>query len=77
MRDDNIERRGGMSTTMIAVLAAIAVFALLFLWAPWSGPRVANNTAPGTTVGTTNRPAAPVAPIAPAPTTPTAPSTTR
>lgn len=80
MRNDNLDRRqGGLSSTMMAVIAAIAVFALLFIWAPWSGPKVADNAAPGTTVGSsTTRPSAPMAPnTAPAPTTPTAPSTTR
>ena len=73
------ERRDATGRGMIALVAAIAVFALLFIWAPWSGPRVADNTAPGTTVGSsTTRPSAPMAPnTAPAPTTPAAPSTTR
>ena len=62
---------------MMAIVAALAVFALLFMWAPWSGPRVADNTAPGTTTGSA-RPAAPMAPnTAPAPAAPAAPSTTR
>jgi hypothetical protein len=79
MRNDNLERSGGVSSTMMAVIAGIAVLALLFLWAPWSGPRVADNTAPGTTVGSsTTRPSAPMAPnTAPPPTTPAAPTTTR
>jgi hypothetical protein len=78
MRDNDMERRGGMSTTMMAGLAALVVLALLFMWAPWSGPRVADNTAPGTTVGSsTTRPSANIAPVTPAPTTPAAPSTTR
>jgi hypothetical protein len=71
------DRRTGMGGGMIALIAAVAVVALLFLWAPWSGPRVAN--APGTTVGlSTTRPSAPMAPnTAPAPDSPAAPSTTR
>jgi hypothetical protein len=78
MRDNDMERRGGMSTTMMAGLAALVVLALLFMWAPWSGPRVADNTAPGTTVGSsTTRPSANIVPVTPAPTTPAAPSTTR
>jgi len=72
-------RRDGMGAGMIALIAAIAVFALLFMWAPWSGPRTAENSGAGTTVGSsTTRPSAPMAPnTAPAPTTPAAPSTTR
>jgi len=70
-------RRNGMGGGMIALIAAVLVFGLLFMWAPWSGPRVADNTAPGTTTGSsTNRPSAPMAPnTAPAPGAPTAPST--
>jgi hypothetical protein len=69
--------RTGMGGGMIALIAAIAVGALLFMWAPWNGPKVAN--APGTTVGSsTTRPSAPMAPnTAPAPDTPAAPTTTR
>jgi hypothetical protein len=69
--------RTGMGGGMIALIVGIAVVALLFMWAPWNGPRVAN--APGTTVGSsTTRPSAPMAPnTAPAPTAPAAPSTTR
>ena len=71
-------RRDGMNRGIIALIAAVAVFAILFMWAPWSGPRVADNTVPGTSVGSsTTRPSAPMAPTAPAPTTPAAPSTTR
>jgi hypothetical protein len=72
-------RRDGMGAGMIALIAAIAVFALLFMWAPWSGPRTAENSGAGTTVGSsTTRPSAPMAPnTAPAPRTPAAPSTTR
>lgn len=81
MRDDldRVDtRQTGMNTrTMIAIAAVIAVLVIGFLWAPWSGPRTADNTGPGTTVGTANRPVAPVAPTAPAPATPAAPSTNR
>ena len=72
-------RRDGIGTGMIALIAAVAVFALLFMWAPWSGPRTAQNGGTGTTVGSsTTRPSAPMAPnTAPAPATPAAPSTTR
>lgn len=72
-------RRDGMGAGMIALIAAIAVFALLFMWAPWSGPRTAENSGMDTTVGSsTTRPSAPMAPnTAPAPNTPAAPSTTR
>jgi hypothetical protein len=80
MRRDDLDRReGGMSSGLMMLIAAVVVFGLLFMWAPWSGPRVADNTAPGTTVGSsTTRPSAPMAPnTAPAPTTPASPSTTR
>jgi hypothetical protein len=80
MRRDDLDRReGGMSSGLMMLIAAVVVFGLLFIWAPWSGPRVADNTAPGTTVGSsTTRPSAPMAPnTAPAPTTPASPSTTR
>jgi hypothetical protein len=80
MRRDDLDRReGGMSSGLMMLIAALVVFGLLFIWAPWSGPRVADNTAPGTTVGSsTTRPSAPMAPnTAPAPTTPASPSTTR
>jgi hypothetical protein len=83
MRRDDLDRReGGMSSGLMMLIAAVVVFGLLFMWAPWSGPRVADNTAPGNTVGSsTTRPSAPMAPnTAPAPTTPTtpaSPSTTR
>ena len=92
MRDSNLNRdnltgadrrAGGMSSTMIAVIVSIAVLALLFLWAPWSGPTVATNTgpatntAPATTTGTSTRPATPAAPAAREPAIPAAPSSTR
>jgi hypothetical protein len=80
MRRDDLDRReGGMSSGLMMLIAAVVVFGLLFMWAPWSGPRVADNTTPGTTVGSsTTRPSAPMAPnTAPAPSTPASPSTTR
>jgi hypothetical protein len=84
MRRDDLDRReGGMSSGLMMLIAAVVVFGLLFMWAPWSGPRVADNTSPGTTVGSsTTRPSAPMTPnTGPAPTTPVAPpaapSTTR
>ena len=70
MRDDMDRRGSGMSTAAIAAIAAFFIFALLFMWAPWSGPRVADNTAPGTTTGSTTRPVAPASPTAPAPAAP-------
>lgn len=75
-RLDRTERRGGMGNGMIALIAAVAVIAVLFLWAPWSGPRVADNTAPGKTVGssTTTRSAPSTIP---SPAAPAVPSTTR
>jgi hypothetical protein len=70
----------GMGGMILAAMAAIAIIAALFMWAPWSGPKIANNNAPGTTVGSsTTRPATPAAPASPAttPAAPAAPSTTR
>ena len=78
MNRNNLNRStGGVSSTMIAVIVGIAVLALLFMWAPWTGPKVASNTAPGTTTGSSTRPVTPLAPVAPTTTTPAAPSTTR
>jgi hypothetical protein len=69
------DRRTGRGGGLIGLIVAAAVIAVLFMWAPWSGPRVAN--APGSTVGSSTRPI-PMAPnTAPAPDTPAAPSTTR
>jgi hypothetical protein len=82
MRDNNRDaRKGDMSTPVMAGLAVLVVFALLFMWAPWSGPRIADTT-PFTTVGTsTTRPSANISPDSAPPaapsTTPAAPSTTR
>lgn len=78
MRDDLDRRDTGMrSGTIMMIAAVIAVLAIALVWHPWSGPQVADNTAPGTTVGSTTRPAAPVAPTSPAPVTPGTPSTNR
>ena len=71
------DRYEGMSSGWMMLIAAVAVMAVLFMWAPWSGPRVADNTAPGTTTGSSTRPIPPAPPAAPAPTTPAAPTTTR
>jgi hypothetical protein len=71
------DRYEGMSSGWMLLIAAVAVMAVLFMWAPWSGPRVADNTAPGTTTGSSTRPIPPAPPAAPAPTTPAAPTTTR
>ena len=51
------DRYEGTSSGWIWAIAAVAVFAILFMWSPWSGPPVADNTAPGTTVGSSTRPA--------------------
>lgn len=72
MRDDfdrrNDARDGGMGSMMLGILAALAVAAALYFWAPWNGPRTADNTSRTTTVGSaTTRPAVPPAPTAPAP----------
>ena len=71
------DRYEGMSSGWMLLIAAVAVMAVLFMWAPWSGPRVADNTAPGTTTGSSTRSIPPAPPAAPAPTTPAAPTTTR
>lgn len=72
-------RRAGMGRGMIALIAGIAVLAVLFMWAPWNHNRTADNSGPGTTVGSnTTRPSAPMAPTtAPSPAAPAAPTTTR
>ena len=76
-RRRNLNEREGMGRMMVLALAALAVLAVMFLWAPWKDTTTADNTSPGTTVGSsTTRPAAPAAPTAPAPAAP-APSTTR
>jgi|GEM_PF-3674214 hypothetical protein len=75
MRNDEFDRRpgardSGMGGLMLGIMVAIALAAALYFWSPWNGPKIADNTAPGTTVGsTTTRPTAPAAPTAPAPTT--------
>jgi len=76
-RTDDLDRRTGMSGGLLALIAAVVVLAVLFMWAPWSGPRVADNSAPGTTVGSATRPVTPPAPVAREPAIPHAPSTTR
>jgi hypothetical protein len=74
MRNDRDAREGGTSIYTMAGLAVLVVLALLFMWAPWSGP---DNSAPFTTVGSsTTRPSANLSPSAPDPITPAAPSTT-
>jgi hypothetical protein len=75
-RTDDLDRRTGMGGGLMALIAAVAVLAVLFTWAPWS-PRVADNTAPGTTVGSPARPVTPPAPVSREPAIPAAPSTTR
>jgi UDP-N-acetylmuramyl pentapeptide phosphotransferase/UDP-N-acetylglucosamine-1-phosphate transferase len=69
---------GSMSTPKMAGLAILVVLALLFMWAPWSGPRMADNIAPFTTVGSsTTRPSDNLSPTAPDAIIPATPSTTR
>jgi hypothetical protein len=72
---DRVERPGGLSTRTMGLIAAVAVFAVLFMWAPWSPKILAENTAPGTTVGSATRPQTSVVPDVP--TAPGAPGTTR
>ena len=61
-KDLNSSPDRGLGGSILAGFAVIAVLALVWMWAPWSGPRTAENTSAGTTVGsTTNRQAAPPA----------------
>lgn len=51
-----------------AMLVAVFLAAGLFMWAPWTSSRVADNAAPGVTTGqSTPRPAPPAAAPTPAP----------
>jgi hypothetical protein len=68
-------RPGGMSRGLMALIAGIAVLAVLFMWAPWNGPKTAN--VPGTSVGSSTRPVTSTAPVAREPAIPAAPSTSR
>ena len=70
------ERSGmGMMGMMIAI--ALAVGLGLFAWSAVGNSRVADNTAPGVTTGSSTRPTTPApAPTAPAPTAPATGSTT-
>jgi hypothetical protein len=62
----------GLGGSILAALAVVVVLAIVWMLTPWSGSRTADNTGPGTTVGSTaNRPAAPLAPTTPAPAAPT------
>ena len=77
-RRRNLNEREGTGGMMVIALAVLAVLAVMFLWAPWKNTGTADNTSPGTTVGSsTTRPAPPASPTAPAPAAPAAPSTTR
>jgi hypothetical protein len=76
MRNDNLDRRGGgLSNSMMFLIAAVAVFALLATWGSWRPKVLAENTAPGTTVGSASSPQASVVPDIP--TAPGALGTTR
>jgi hypothetical protein len=69
------DTRTGIGGGMIAIIVAVAAFVILFMWAPWN--HNADNTGPGTTVGSATHPAtAPVVPTTPSPAAP-APSTTK
>jgi uncharacterized membrane protein len=69
-----IQTTGGM---MVGALAVLALLALVWMWSPWSSNHTADNSRPGTTVGssTTRAPTAPS--TAPAPAAPNAPSSAR
>jgi hypothetical protein len=74
MRNDLDRRNVGMrSSTILTIAAIIGLLAVAFIWHPWTGSRVADNSGPGSTVGSsTTRPATPASPTAPA-TAPAAP----
>jgi hypothetical protein len=74
MRDDlGRSPDRGMGTGLLAGFGAVALVAALVIWAPWNSSRVANKSAPGTTVdSSTSRPAAPT--TAPSPAAPANPS---
>jgi hypothetical protein len=68
MRNDINDRRTDPFFTpglIAALLVAVFLAAALFVWAPWSGIRVADTSAPGATTGQSST--APRAPPAPAP----------
>jgi hypothetical protein len=68
MRDErNPSPDRGLGTGVIAGMGATALVAVLVIWAPWNGSHVADKSAPGTTVGSSTRPAAPVAQLLPRP----------
>lgn len=77
MRNDDFDRRTGLDredtkkgAMMLGIIALVAVGGALFLWAPWHGPRTADSSSPGSTVGsTTTRPDAPASPPGAGPTT--------
>jgi hypothetical protein len=61
----------GRSGMTLAALAILAIIFGLLMWAPWNGPRTADNASLGTTVGSSPaRPVTPAAPAAPAPASP-------
>jgi hypothetical protein len=68
------DTRTGFGGGMIAIIVAVAAFAILFMWAPWNHNRTADNTGPGTTVGSATRPATPAAPVVPTTPSPAAPA---
>jgi hypothetical protein len=72
-RDDvtGVNRRAGMGSGWMMLLAAAVVLGLLAMWAPWSNNHTADNSRPGTTVGSsTNRSTAPASPSTTAPAAP-------
>jgi hypothetical protein len=70
MRDDLNRRGAGINTGLWAGIAIVVALVLVFMWAPWTNHRTADNAGPGTTIGSsTNRPATPASPATP----PTAP----
>jgi hypothetical protein len=75
-RSTGTDRLDTTGAKIVGALAVASVVAALFMWAPWSGPKIADNTAPGTTVGSATRPVTPPAP-AMRESVPAAPTTTR
>jgi hypothetical protein len=71
MRDDDIDDRRDdpffTAGVVAAMVMAVVLAASLFVWAPWSGSKVAINSAPGVTTGQSSSAPRPATPAAPAP----------
>ena len=71
MRDDDIEDRRYepffTPGVIAAMVMAVVLAASLFVWAPWSGSKVAINSAPGVTTGQSSSAPRAATPTAPKP----------